>query len=235
MNSECNINLKELAKLGILETFHKRKLKNFYIKNIQRSIDEKQQLKIINNWKKKNSIRSNSELKSWLNLYELNMEEWVNLINSDYLWTSWCMDKFKDELNQHFINRKDYLDLYYYTIIKVKNKEIADEIYIRIKEKESTFEEIVNNFSNDNIGFYAKKIGPVYLNNIEESVASLIKVGNLNQLFQPKSSNGFWLILRKDNVLRAELNHQQKIKLSLELGEKFLNKRFLENQKNKQI
>ena len=136
MNLESDINLKELAKLGILDTFYKRKLKHFYIKNLQKSINEKQQLKIINNWKKKNAIRSNSELENWLNLYKLNVEEWIHLINSDYLWTSWCIDKYKNELNKYFINRKDYLDLYSYTIIKVKNKEIADEIYIRIKEKE---------------------------------------------------------------------------------------------------
>ena len=145
------------------------------------------------------------------------------------------MNKYKDELSQYFIKRKDYLDLYYYTIIKVKNKDLADEIYIRIKEEESTFEEIVNNFSNDNEIFYAEKIGPISLNNIEDPIASLIKIGDLNQLFQPKSLNKFWFILRKDNVLKAEFNNQQKIKLSLELGEKFLHDRFIENQKQRNI
>ena len=179
------------------------------------------------------SKKSNSELEQWLLLYELNMDEWINLINSDYLWTSWCMDEYKDELTKYYMKRKDYLDLYYFTIIKVKNKELADEIYIRIKEKESTFEEIANKFSNDNEGFYAKKIGPISINKMEDGIVSLIKIGDLNQLFQPKLLNGFWFILRKDNVLKAEFNDQQKIKLSLELGEKFLHNKFIENQKIK--
>ena len=62
-----------------------------------------------------------------------------------------------------------------------------------------------------------------------------MKIGDLNQLFQPKSLNEFWFILRKDNVLKAEFNNQQKIKLSLELGEKFLHNRFIENQKQRNI
>ncbi|MBO8234159.1 hypothetical protein HA151_06475 [Prochlorococcus marinus XMU1419] len=235
MNFELNFDSKELAKLGILETFFKRKLKHYLTKKVQKSLNTEQQLKIINDWKKKNSIKSNSELEEWLHLYELNMDEWINLINSDYQWSYWCMNKYKDELSQYFIKRKDYLDLYYYTIIKVKNKDLADEIYIRIKEEESTFEEIVNNFSNDNEIFYAEKIGPISLNNIEDPIASLIKIGDLNQLFQPKSLNEFWFILRKDNVLKAEFNNQQKIKLSLELGEKFLHNRFIENQKQRNI
>ncbi len=235
MNIELNVNSKELAKLGILEIFFKRKLKHFYIKNIQKSINSEQQTKIINNWKKKNSIKSNSDLEQWLYIYDLNMDEWINLINSDYLWTYWCMDKYKDEVNPYFIKRKDYLDVYYYTIIKVKNKEVADEIYIRLKEKESTFEEISNNFSSENDSFYAEKIGPISLNGMEASIASLIKIGDINQLFQPKLSNGFWFILRKDNILKAEFNHRQKIKLSLELGEKFLNDRFIENQQKRSM
>ena len=235
MNFELKFNRKELARLGILKTFFKRKLKNYTAKNIKKSINDKQQLKIINNWKKKNSIKTNSELEQWLNLNELDKDEWIDLINSDYLWTYWCMDKYKDELTQYFIKRKDYLDLYYYTIIKVKNKEIADEIYIRIKEEESTFEEIVNKFSSDKESFYGEKIGPISINNIEDAIASLIKIGYLEQLFPPKLSNGFWFILRKDNVLKAEFNQQQKIKLSLELGDKFLNDKFIENQQNKKL
>ena len=80
-----------------------------------------------------------------------------------------------------------------------------------------------------------KKIGPISINNIEDAIASLIKIVNLEQLFPPKLSNGFWFILRKDNVLKAEFNQQQKIKLSLELGDKFLNDKFIENQQNKKL
>jgi hypothetical protein len=97
MNFKLIVNSKELARIGILETFFKRKLKHHLIEKLKRSINNEQQLKIINNWKKNNSIKSNSELEQWLGLYDLNMDEWINLINSDYLWTYWCIDKYKDE------------------------------------------------------------------------------------------------------------------------------------------
>ena len=191
MNFELKFNRKEIARPGILKIFFKRKLKNYTAKNIKKSINDKQQLKIINNWKKKNSIKTTTELQQWLNLNEVDKDEWIDLINSDYLWTYWCMDKYKDELTQYFIKRKDYLDLYYYTIIKVKNKEIADEIYIRIKEEESTFEEIVNKFSFDKENFYSEKIGPISINNIEDAIASLIKIGDLEKLSRQSFQMGF--------------------------------------------
>ena len=55
--------------------------------------------------------------------------------------------------------------------------------------------------------------------------------------YEIKKDKGFSLIELTivDDVLKAEFNSQQKIKLSLELGEKFLNDKFIENQLNKKI
>ena len=68
------------------------------------------------------------------------------------------------------------------------------------------------------------------INNVESSISSLLKIGYINQLWQPKFSEGKWFILRLDNILSAEFNKNLKIKLSLELGKKFLDKKFTEIQ-----
>ena len=75
----------------------------------------------------------------------------------------------------------------------------------------------------------------LFIKHIQKINHKTLEIGDFKQLFPPKLSNGFWFILRKDNVLKAEFNQQQKIKLSLELGEKFLNDKFIENQLNKKI
>ena len=229
MDIKFDSSKKELAKLGILDVYVKRKLKNYYSKNFKK-INNKEQSKIIIDWKKKNSIYSKSELDNWLNLYEINFEEWIDLINSDYLWASWCMEKYKGKLSEYFQIRKRDLDMFNYSIIKVSNKELADELYLRIKEKESKFEDIAYEFSEGNEKYSLGKVGPISTNKIESSIASLINVGNINQLWQPKYSEGKWFILRLDNILSAEFNNNLKIKLSLELGKKFLDKKFTEIQ-----
>ena len=111
-------------------------------------------------------------------------------------------------------------------------EELADELYLRIKENESKFEDVAYKFSEDNDKYSLGKIGPININKIESSIASLINIGNINQLWQPKYSEGKWFILRLDNILNAEFNSNLKIKLSLELGKKFLDKKFTEIQKN---
>ena len=41
-----------------------------------------------------------------------------------------------------------------------------------------------------------------------------------------------WFIVRLDNILHAEFDQNLKIKLSLELGDKFLEDKFIEIQQN---
>ena len=50
-----------------------------------------------------------------------------------------------------------------------------------------------------------------------------------------KKINGSWHILRLDKVLNSKFNTNLKLKLALELGDKFLNDKFLEIQTRKTI
>ena len=183
MNIKFNSNNKDLARLGLFDIYIKRKLKDYYSKNFKK-ISPKQQTKIINDWKKKNSIKSSSEFSDWLNLYEINYEDWINLINSDYLWASWCMEKYKYKLSDYYQSKKNELDMFFYSVIKVESKDLADELYIRIKEEESSFEEIAYEFSAGNEKYIKGRIGPVMISNIEHSIAALLKIGYINQLWQ---------------------------------------------------
>ena len=233
MEIEFKANNQELANQGILELYIKNKLKNFYSKNIQKDINPKQQKIIINNWKKKNSIKSISELDKWLYIHDLNFDQWIQLINSDYSWASWCMNRFKDELLNHYNSSKFELDMFIYSIIKVRDKALADELYLRIKEKEATFEEIANKFSEGIEKYTNGYIGPISIKDIDNSISYLLKVGDENQIWQPKLIDNSWCILKLNKVLHSEFNLQLKLKLALELGDRLLNEKFYEIQTSK--
>ena len=233
MDIEFKANNQELSKHGLLELYVKNKLKYIYSKRIHKGINPKQQAIIIKDWKKRNSINSPSELDNWLNIYGLKFNQWIQLINSDYSWASWCMNKYKDELLNYYNSKKFELDMFIYSIIKVRNKELADELYLRIKEKESTFEEIAHKFS-EGIEKYTKGyVGPISIRNLDNSISSLLIVGDENQIWQPKLINNLWCILKLNKILHSEFNSQLKLKLALELGDKLLNEKFHEIQTKK--
>ena len=91
MDLELKFSKNELSRIGILDIYIKRKLKHYFSNNLK--INQKIQLKIINDWKNKKSINSPEELNKWLSLHEMDYKDWIELINSDYVWTAWCMKK----------------------------------------------------------------------------------------------------------------------------------------------
>ena len=230
MDIEFNVNNQELAKHGMLEPYIKNKLKYLYSKNIQKGIKPKQQEIIINDWKKKNSIKTVSELDNWLKMNDLNFDQWIQLINSDYSWASWCMNRYKNELVNYYNSKKIELDMFIYSIIKVSDKELAEELYLRIKENESTFEELANKFSEGIEKYTNGYIGPISIKNLDNSICSLLRVGDENQIWQPMLINNLWCILKLNKILHSEFNSQLKLKLALELGDKLLNEKFYEIQ-----
>ena len=231
MKIEFKSDKNELSKLGILEVYIKRKIKDFYLKDNEK-LKGSLQKRIINEWKDKNLIKNNMDLENWLKIYEIDFEEWIELINFDYNWSIWCLNQFKDKLFSYYQQNKEELDYYTFSKITVKNKDLADELYLRIKEGESTFEEIAQEFSEGNEKFSKGSIGPISLKNIENSISAILKVGDENQIWQPKLLQGKWNILRLDKKSHADLNHKLKLKLALELGDEFLNKKFYEVQRN---
>ena len=168
-----------------------------------------------------------------MNIYNLNFDQWIQLINTDYSWASWCINRYEDELLNYYNSKKGELDMFIYSIIKVSNKELADELYLRIKEKESTFAEIAYKFSEGIEKYTNGYVGPISIKNIDNSISSLLKVGDENQIWQPKLIDNSWCILKLNKVLHSEFNLQLKIKLALELGDRLLNEKFYEIQTRK--
>ena len=230
MNIEFKSDKNELSKLGILDTYIKRKIKYYFLKDFKK-IKSDQQTKIIKDWKDRHSIKTNKDFDNWLKFYEINFEEWIELINFDYKWASWCLNQFKEKLFSYYQQKKDEFDYYTFSKITVKKKDLADELYLRIKEKESTFEEIALKFSEGNEKLFRGSIGPVLFKNIEDSISKILKVGDENQIWQPKFIDSEWTILRLDKKSHADFNHKLKIKLALELGDEFLEEKFYEIQR----
>ena len=108
MDLEFKLSKNELSKIGILDIYIKRKIKHYFSNNLK--INQKIQLKIINDWKNKKSINSADELNNWLSLYEITYNEWIELINSDYVWTAWCLKKFENNLSNYFSIRNIFLE-----------------------------------------------------------------------------------------------------------------------------
>ena len=68
------------------------------------------------------------------------------------------------------------LDTVNYSLIRVTNKNLVDELYLRIKEEESSFEKVAREYSEGPEKKTSGEIGPFPLGKAHPNLANLLEV-----------------------------------------------------------
>ena len=212
--------------MGFLEKIRKELIKDKIIKDFKITEQEKEILK--KNWCNSNFIKNEKQLEKWKKENLQSDEDWKFFISRDLKWNKWCVDKFKDKIKALFHERKDYLDNYIYSIIRLKSEGLSKELYLRIKENELDFFTTAKEFSEGIEQKTGGLVGPTNLNNPHPIISNILKESEKRQLWPPKRINEWWVIIRLEDKISATLNDELKIKLSIELGERFLNNKLKE-------
>ncbi len=177
----------------------------------------------VKQWCKSNKIESEEALNSWQILNGLTDESWDVFIVRKWQWSLWCINNFEDKISNYYLEKKSYLDMIEYSIIRVKNQNLANELFLRIKEKEEKFEDIASQYSEGAEKNTNGHIGPVPLGNAHPLLAHLLQITEEGKVCSPRMIDSWWVIVRKEKLFNTSLNDEITQKLALELGGNFLN------------
>ena len=225
-----NISKEKLASWGLLKKFTIEQIIDKKVMDI--SVDESSVKSILEEWIKSKNIRSNQELEKWKKENGFDDNSFNEFVIRTWKWKEWCKKEFESEIPSYYLKRKPLLDVLTYSLLRVKDQNLAIELYLRIKEGESTFKTIAKKYSEGKESGNGGIIGPVSISNVHPLLAKLLQISKKGQLWKPRKIEDWWIIVRLEEIRNIELNDQIKNMLSLELGNNFLNKEF-ENIKNK--
>ena len=173
-------------------------------------------------------LKGEEDLKAWLKLEGLSEEDWLASLKRQARWLEWCKIKYGDGLEEYFKARKKQLDTVSYSIIRVKEEALALELYLRIKERESSFEEIAEKYSEGPERRYGGKVGPVPLSKPHPQLANLLQISEEGRLWPPKELEGWWLVIRVNKIVDTVLDTRTSKRLLLEMGEKEVHRQLAE-------
>ena len=141
-----NISYEELENWGVLEKVKREKEKDKIIINAKYPSPEVI-ASIKKEWIKHYNLQDENKFKIWLSSSNLNENKFLSLIIRNWIWKEWCKEKFKDKLYDYFVSKKSKLERVIYSLIRVKDRNVANELYMRIKENEEPFWKIAKNYS----------------------------------------------------------------------------------------
>ena len=211
----------QLARWGLLHQVQREECIDHLLDEVDQP-DANQLKTLQEQWLQAHELPNQQALQGWLNQQGLNQENWTELITRPWRWQQWCHGHFKDQLTTYYLKRKPLLDRVSYSLLRVKDKALATELYLRIKEGEATFEQVASEYSAGPERNSGGQLGPIPMQQPHPVLARLLQVSSPGQLWSPKQLENWWIVVRLNQLHTTELDSNTAQQLALELGEQHL-------------
>lgn len=127
-----------------------------------------------------------------------------------------------NKVENYFLTRKPYLDQVVYSLIRTKDLGLANEIYFRIQEGEQSFAELAEKYSQGPEAKTGGLLGPVSIKQPHPLIGQLLTVSQPGQLWPPRALAEWFVIIRLEKNIPAQLDDAMRRRLLDEMFENWL-------------
>jgi hypothetical protein len=143
------------------------------------------------------------------------------------------LDRFKQitfghKVESYFLQRKSQLDRAIYSLLRVKDPHLAQELFFRIQDREATFTELVKQYSGGKEADVGGVVGPHELSIPHPVLAQKLSSLQPGELAPPLQVADWFVIVRLEKFLPAQLDKIIQARLIDEMYEQWLQSRLNE-------
>lgn len=135
------------------------------------------------------------------------------------------------QLGSYFLQRKALLDRVIYSLIRTQDEGLAYELYFRIAESEQTFAAAAAHGEGPETRT-GGLVGPVELGSLHPDFARLLATRQVGQLTLPIAFDGWFIVLRVEELIPAQFDTVMKQRLLDERFEQWLQQELRQFDKN---
>ena len=220
LNSLSDEFINLLRKNNLLNQF----LRNFITNIICSNVDININIDEINeDFCKKNNLLDEKDLLKNLSIRGINMDDHKrNLENSEKI-KYIALQEFSKNAETEFINSKTLLDQYTYSLITVKESDLAHEIYLQLDSEEAEFSSLAKKYSLEGNTNKMGIIGPQSLASAHPVLKENLLTAKNGELLNPFRVDSWWVIVRLEEKIEAKLDDLTRQKITLSLFDKWVN------------
>lgn len=168
-------------------------------------------------------VKNETELRSLMLAEALDEHELQRRAERFFSWLKHCEHYFRNQISSLFLKRKSSLDRAVYSLHWVDDEALAHELFIRLKERECSFEQLFCSLpAPPDERIPSGKQGPVALADVPPALAELLRVSDPGQVWPPQPAEGGWVIVQLEELQPAVFNQGLKRDFALELGDRWL-------------
>jgi len=221
------LTLSEINRLVRQQGLAARLARAWVIDELVRSIplSPERERKLICSWVEQQGVRSEEELDRWLERQRLLRRDLPILATQKERLAQFCQERWGEDVEVQFLRRKADLDQAVYSLLRVSDQTLAEELHHRLRDDGADFGALAQQYSEGRERLSRGLIGPLPIRNSHAEISSRLQVGQPGQLWPPFRVERFWVLLRLEEQLPARLNDETRSRMMDELFEAWLQAR----------
>ena len=211
-----------LVKNNLLERLVSSEIINEITSSYKIDIDDKKKNQIKQSIINTEKIKSEEDYIKWLDEKNISEEQLVNDFIKPMKLDRHCLEKYSHMAESRFLKRKDSLEIITYSLIRVKEMFLAQELYLRIKDNPSELGNISSSYSIGHEKNSKGVIGPVSMSQGDPRLMQLLKKSKIGEINQPCRIDNVWIITRVEFLKGAVLDDKTRLLLCKEIFNEWL-------------
>jgi parvulin-like peptidyl-prolyl isomerase len=170
----------------------------------------------------KYQINSDEDRTKWLAQNHFALDQFEHLVLRTIKLDRFKQNTFAHRVDSYFLQRKAQLDRVSYSLLRVKDAHLAQELFFRAQAGESTFTELVYQYSGGQEAEIGGLVGPHELSVPHPIIAQKLIAMKAGQVVAPVQIADWFIVIRLERYLAAQLDREMRTRLINELYEQWL-------------
>jgi parvulin-like peptidyl-prolyl isomerase len=133
-----------------------------------------------------------------------------------------CRQHFRHKAEAHFLGRKNQLDRVVYSLLRVRDRNLARELYLRLETGEANFADLASSFAEGPEKQTRGIVGPVPMTQAHPQLAERLRISQPGRLMEPFAVEDWWLVVRLENYSPASFDDGTAEQMSRELFDQWV-------------
>ena len=172
-------------------------------------------------------LKDKSTIAAWCQYYEMTVEQLKTSAIRQFKIKKFQQQNWSNRITSYFLERKRQLDCVVYSLIRTKNSGLAQELYFRIVEDGQSFADVALEYSEGSEAQTNGIIGPLSLANLHPVIKQQLAISQPRQVSPPIRIDEWFVIVRLERSIPAQLNENMQQKLLDELFETWLKEQMI--------
>ena len=209
-----------LRRHNLLLSLVQRQLVAEAVEAVGVSAEERQIL--LNAYRQRNNLQDDGALQNHLRQRGLDQADLIWQLELPLRIPRHSQKLFGAKAEQRFLERKNSLDQVVYSLLRLKDRFLARELYMQISEGESDFAELAAKHAEGPERTTRGVMGPVPLTQAHPALAERLRTNAPGTLMEPFRIQEWWLVVRLERYLPANFDAEMNNKMCAELFEQWI-------------